>query len=124
MSLIARHFEANGIATVIIGSALDIVSHCGVPRFLFSDFPLGNPCGLPYDTAMQRDIIERALTLLESAEGPRTTLQSPHRWDGDPAWRELYMQVRDEDRPKLLKLGQERRAFKAKLKAAGQVRQS
>ena len=56
MSLVARHLEANGLPTVIIGSALDIVEHCGVPRFLFTDFPLGNPCGHPWRRDMQKKI--------------------------------------------------------------------
>ena len=37
-SLVARHLEANGIATVVMGCAKDIVEHAAVPRFLFSDF--------------------------------------------------------------------------------------
>ena len=41
MSLVARHLESSGISTVVIGSARDIVEECGVPRFLFVDFPLG-----------------------------------------------------------------------------------
>ncbi|MEZ5231807.1 MAG: hypothetical protein R2749_03740 [Acidimicrobiales bacterium] len=48
MSLVARHLEANGIPTVIVGSARDIVEQAGVARFLFVDFPLGNPMGKPY----------------------------------------------------------------------------
>jgi len=39
--LVARHLEANGISTVIMGCAKDIIEHAAVPRFLFSDFPLG-----------------------------------------------------------------------------------
>src|SRR5258707_5895590 len=31
----------------------DIVEYVGVPRFLFSDFPLGNPAGRPNDPASQ-----------------------------------------------------------------------
>ena len=57
VSLTARHLEAAGMPTVILGSALDVVEHCGVPRFLFTDFPLGNPCGKPFDTAMQEAIV-------------------------------------------------------------------
>ena len=49
VSLVARHLEANGIATVVMGCAKDIVEHAGVPRFLFSDFPLGNSAGRPHD---------------------------------------------------------------------------
>ena len=37
MSLVARILEEAGIPTVILGSAIDIVEHCGVPRFLFTD---------------------------------------------------------------------------------------
>ena len=33
VSLVGRHLEANGISTVIVGSALDVVEHCGVPGF-------------------------------------------------------------------------------------------
>jgi hypothetical protein len=55
---------------VVIGAARDIVEECGVPRFLFSDFPLGNPCGKPGDLDMQRRIVGYALELLESAMLP------------------------------------------------------
>ena len=49
VSLVARHLEANGISTVVMGCAKDIVEHAAVPRFLFSDFPLGNSAGKPHD---------------------------------------------------------------------------
>ena len=52
-SLVARHLEANGIPTVVMGCAKDIVEHAAVPRFLFSDFPLGNSAGRPHDVASQ-----------------------------------------------------------------------
>ena len=39
VSLVARHLEANGIPTVVMGCAKDIVEHAAVPRFLFSRFP-------------------------------------------------------------------------------------
>jgi len=91
VSLVARHLEAHGIATVILGSARDIVEHCGVPRFIFTDFPLGNPCGKPYDVAMQRSIVSLGLDLLERAGAPRTTLQTPFVWSQDQSWRDNYM---------------------------------
>ncbi len=87
MSLAARHLEANGIPTVIMGCAKDIVEHCGVPRFVFSDFPLGNSAGRPFDVASQAQTLELALRVLESAPGPRTTVQSPLRWREDAAWK-------------------------------------
>ncbi len=91
VSLVARHLETHGIATVILGSARDVVEHCGVPRLLFTDFPLGNPCGKPYDAAMQRAIVGMGLDLLESARAPRTTVQTPYIWSEDQSWRDAFM---------------------------------
>jgi D-proline reductase (dithiol) PrdB len=93
VSLVARHLEAHGIATVILGSARDVVEHCGVPRFVFTDFPLGNPCGKPYDAAMQRAIVGLGLDLLERACVPRTTVQTPFVWSEDHSWRDNYMRI-------------------------------
>src|SRR5882724_1658901 len=90
VSLVARHLEANGIATVVMGCAKDIVEHCGVPRFLFSDFPLGNSAGRPRDPASQEATLELALTLLETAAEPRTTLWSPLRWSDSAEWKLDY----------------------------------
>src|ERR1700757_1981071 len=75
-SLVARHLEANGVPTVVMGCAKDIVEHAAVPRFLFSDFPLGNSAGKPHDFASQDRTLELALQVLETAPGPRTTMQS------------------------------------------------
>ena len=61
MSLVARHLEANGLPTVVVGSARDVVEHCGVPRFVFNDFPLGNPIGHPGRPDMQREVVRLAL---------------------------------------------------------------
>jgi hypothetical protein len=91
--LVARRLETNGISTVVIGSARDIVEQCGVPRFVFTDFPLGNPCGRPDDAAMQTAIVGIALDLLETARRPRTTVQTPFSWDATGEWRSAYMQI-------------------------------
>src|ERR1700743_2658837 len=92
-ALVARHLEANGIATVVMGCAKDSVEHAGVPRFLFSDFPLGNSAGKPQDTASQAQTLELALGLLESASGARTTMQSPLRWSADASWKLDYNNI-------------------------------
>jgi D-proline reductase (dithiol) PrdB len=93
VSLVARHLEAHGIVTVILGAARDIVEHCGVPRFVFTDFPLGNPCGKPYDASMQRAIVGMGLDLLEGARAPRTTVQTPCVWSQDQSWRDDFMRL-------------------------------
>ena len=93
MSLAARHLEENGIATVVMGCAKDIVEYCGVPRFLFSDFPLGNAAGRPRDPQSQLFTLELALRVLEAAPAPRTTVQSPLRWSEDPSWKLDYSNI-------------------------------
>jgi len=90
VSLVARHLEADGLPTVIMGCAKDIVEHCGVPRFLFSDFPLGNSAGRPNDADSQALTLELALRVLESAPAARTTVQSPLRWRDDASWKLDY----------------------------------
>jgi len=90
LSLVARFLEANGIATVLMGCAKDIPEYCGVPRLLFSDFPLGNAAGKPHDATSQQQTLELALALLESAPAARTTVQSPQRWSDDPDWKLDY----------------------------------
>jgi D-proline reductase (dithiol) PrdB len=116
VSLVARYLEANGLPTVIIGSALDIVEHCGVPRFVFTDLPLGNPVGHPWNRDMQREVVQLALDTLEAATGPRTTVRSPVSWKDDPGWRARYGRVDAAEREKLLKAGEERRARFAAMK--------
>ena len=90
VSLAARHLEANGIAAIVMGCAKDIVEHVGVPRFLFSDFPLGNAAGRPNDPDSQAFTLELALRVLETAPAARTTIQSPLRWSADPGWKLDY----------------------------------
>ncbi len=109
MSLVARHLEENGLPTVIIGSAKDIVEHCGVARFVFTDLPLGNPCGHPWDPDMQTDVVRLALNLLDTARKP-TTVRAPVEWKAkDPDWRERYNRIGPEDRERLLAIGDARR---------------
>lgn len=107
---------------MILGSARDIIGHCGVPRFVFTDFPLGNPCGKPYDAEMQRLIIETALDLLETATNPRTTVQTPFVWSDDRSWRANYMKVDATNRAALAAAGEARRAAYDDARKEGRLR--
>ena len=89
MSLVARYLEAHGIPTVVIATARDIVEYCGVPRLVFVDFPLGNPCGVPFDEEMQSSIMELDMGLLESADDADTTVTAPYHWPEGEKWKEL-----------------------------------
>lgn len=119
VSLVARHLEANGIATVVMGCAKDIVEHAAVPRFLFSDFPLGNSAGKPQDIASQAFTLELALRLLESAPGPQTTVQSPLRWSEDASWKRDYSNAEALSAEELARL---RREFDAQKEVAKGLR--
>ena len=109
MSLVARELETAGIATVIIGSAIDIVEHCGVPRFVFTDFPLGNPCGKPFDQKSQNHIFKLAMELLETAETSKSVIKNQLLWSKDSAWKDKFMYVGKENRTQLRKEGDKRR---------------
>ena len=96
---------------MVIGSARDVVEECGVPRFLFVDFPLGNPCGKPWDIPMQQALIGEAFVLLEKSWQPRTTVQASFAWTTDEVdlWRNRYMHVDDSNRESLAEAGRKRR---------------
>jgi len=121
ISLVARHLEAGGISTVVMGCAKDIVEHAAVPRFLFSDFPLGNSAGRPNDLASQAFTLELALRVLETAPGPRNTVQSPLRWSADAAWKRDYSNAAMLSAEELLRL---RREFDAQKEIARGLRET
>ncbi|QWD68521.1 glycine reductase [Polynucleobacter sp. VK25] len=106
-SLLARYLESAGIATVLMGAAKDIVEYCGVPRFLFSDFPLGNAAAKPNDIASQDLNFELALQILESAPTARTTVQSPLIWSTDPAWKLDYSNLESLSAQEITRLREE-----------------
>ncbi len=112
MSLAARYLEERGIATVVASSARDITEHCGAPRVLFTNHPLGNPIGSPWDRATQRENTQRALSLLESAVSPGETVLSPTEWQGKASWQQAYMSLDGEDPEELLERGRARRRLR------------
>jgi D-proline reductase (dithiol) PrdB len=119
VSLVARHLEAHGIATIVMGCAKDIVEFVGVPRFLFSDFPLGNSAGRAKDPASQALTLELALQVLESAPVARTTVQSPLWWSDDPSWKLDYSNI---DRLSADEIRRRRAEFDRQKQIAGNIR--
>ena len=90
VTLAARALEEAGLPTVIMGCARDIVQRAGAPRFLFSDFPLGNAAGRPNDPDSQDETLALALDLLEAARSPGTCRTSPLTWPGPSDWKSDY----------------------------------
>ncbi|MEQ8663095.1 MAG: hypothetical protein RLW62_19950 [Gammaproteobacteria bacterium] len=86
MCLVARHLEANGIATMVLGAARDILVAGRPPRATFVDYPLGHTAGKPGDRADQRAVIAGALAAFAQLREPGGLVELPNRW-GDDAWR-------------------------------------
>ncbi|MBI4081065.1 MAG: hypothetical protein HY423_00500 [Candidatus Lambdaproteobacteria bacterium] len=89
MSLVARHLEANGIATVTFSNARDITASACNPRTVFTDYPLGNACGRPHQRENQREVLRTGFRQLESATEPGTIVDTPFRWSADEEWKRL-----------------------------------
>ena len=122
MSLAARHLEEHGIPTVIFGCARDIVEHCGVPRFVFSDFPLGNPTGRPYDIDMQREVLSLGLDLLVHATAPGTTAVAPYEWSADHSWKDkVFSEAQPSLDPEATRKWLERKDAYRALKSTGKI---
>ena len=80
--------EGNGIPTLVIGTAHDIMSKVTPPRAVFVDHPVGRTFGPPHDRARNVSVLTEAL-----AELPKVTRAGEIRdlgcnWspDGSRAW--------------------------------------
>jgi hypothetical protein len=69
VSTLAHVFEAEGLATIALGSQRKQIANTAPPRGLWCDFPLGRPLGKPADAAFQHRVLAHAFRLLE-ATGP------------------------------------------------------
>jgi hypothetical protein len=74
---IARLLEDAGIATVIIAvkAFLPRMKAMTLPRVLLTPHLLGRPIGPPNDNVTQRAVLEAALELLATADGPGAILE-------------------------------------------------
>ena len=64
MGLVAAELERRGIATVAIQLLREVAQRVRPPRALFVPFPHGFPLGEPGNPALQREVLESALSLL------------------------------------------------------------
>ena len=69
MSTLAHVFEAEGLATIALGSQRNQIAGTAPPRGLWCDFPLGRPLGRPADPDFQHRVLRHAFALLD-ADGP------------------------------------------------------
>jgi len=103
-----------------MGCARDIVEHAGVPRFVFSDFPLGNSAGKPNDAASQCATLQLALDLFDAATTPNTTVVSPQRWSESTDWQFDFMNI---DALPAERIAQLKNEFAEQKRIANQIKQ-
>jgi hypothetical protein len=67
---LAHFFEDEGISTVLIALVREHAEAIRSPRALWVPFELGRPLGAPNEPAFQRRVLNAALDLLDSNDGP------------------------------------------------------
>ena len=80
MPVLARLVEAAGIPTVTVTMMPDLAAALLAPRIVGVEFPFGHPFGMPGDRAMQRAVVESALTVLSGAAAPGTRVDVDIEW--------------------------------------------
>lgn len=70
VGLIAAEIERRGIPTVCIVLLREVAEAVRPPRALHVPFPHGFPLGDPHDAKMQREVMVKALRLLERVDVP------------------------------------------------------
>ena len=87
VSLIARFLEAQGIPTLCLASALDIMEAGKPPRVVFLDYPLGHTAGRPFEPENQRMVLRDALEAFEAIREPGSVVRLPYRWSDSDDWK-------------------------------------
>ena len=87
MCLVARYLEANGLPTMILGSALDILQAGRAPRTTFVDYPLGHSAGKAFDPADQYSVVRAAMLGFTTMARPGELARLPNRWTENDDWK-------------------------------------
>jgi hypothetical protein len=72
VGLMAGELERRGISTVSLQLLRWVAERVRPPRALCVPFPHGQPCGAPDAVDEQRNVLEAALRLVETAREPAT----------------------------------------------------
>lgn len=80
--------EATGIATLVIGTAYDIMSRVAPPRAAFVDHPVGRTFGPPHDRVRGETTLKAALEELPRFTRPGEIRDLHCQWlpDGSRTW--------------------------------------
>ena len=80
MPVLARRLEALGLPTVVVTMMPDVAEALLAPRVVGVEFPFGHPFGVPGDRALQRRVLETALTVLSGASRAGTRVDIDVEW--------------------------------------------
>jgi hypothetical protein len=74
---VARAVEEAGIPTVVVmvRAFAHVAERMTLPRTVITAHPMGRPFGPVHDAIRQRLVLDAALDLAESAEGPGTVVE-------------------------------------------------
>ena len=86
MSALGHFLEDEGLATTGVSLIRMHAEKIKPPRSVWVPFELGRPLGAPNNPLLQRQVLERVLSLLESDDGP--TVLVDFEYDGDVAERD------------------------------------
>jgi hypothetical protein len=80
--------EAQGIPTLLAGTALDIMRQVVPPRAVFIDHPVGRTFGPPHDRARNETVLTRILAELPRFTHPGEIRDPGFEWapDGSRLW--------------------------------------
>ena len=78
--MLARLIEAAGIPTVTVTMMPALADAVLAPRIVGVEFPFGHPFGMAGDRAMQRRVLETALTVLSGATTFGTRVDVDIEW--------------------------------------------
>lgn len=84
MGLVARFLEENGFSTILLTMTPEFNREIGIPRIAAIEYPYGRTVGEVNDVTGQRQVIEAALSVLESAQTPGEVRHLPFTWHEDP----------------------------------------
>jgi hypothetical protein len=80
VGLVCRLLEERGIATVYVATGRDLTDLVKPPRALFVNHPMGNNFGRAGDVATQTNILQAALTMIDSVERGGELIDYPTTW--------------------------------------------
>jgi hypothetical protein len=78
--VLARIFEAAGMATIMVTNMPFWAEKVGAPRTLAVEFPFGHILGQPHNRELQMRVVEQAFQVLEEAGRPGTIVHSAETW--------------------------------------------